>query len=269
MAGKTEKIKTFVRVLFGGVRRTCQKMNPIPQNCVCWVSIDPCTGNIDFYPKEFARKIEDSYNSNINYCELGSKFFNATVHFRENSIYQTTLASNDSRGRKNAGFRSVKRVSNVKAGDELNLWINDPQDEYRLTEENALGYKICVTAVIEENFIIQSKTAEIRVPEPSIYTLKIIFDIYPDRSQDSCKILKFEIRVRNMEELKYELYVLFNEIYCAYPAMFGHFTLYNNYKMNPLLASYDIVSKEIRLMNVFQLDSFLHISEEKMYVCYR
>ena len=101
------------------------------------------------------------------------------------------------------------------------------------------------------------------------FTLKIIFDIYPDRSQDSCKILKFEIRVRNTEELKYELYVLFNEIYCAYPTMFGHFNLYNNYKKNPLLASYDIVSKEIRLMNLFQLDSFLHISEEKMYVCYR
>ena len=30
---------------------------------VCWVSIDPCTGNIDFYPKEFARQIEDSYKS--------------------------------------------------------------------------------------------------------------------------------------------------------------------------------------------------------------
>ena len=72
-----------------------------------------------------------------------------------------------------------------------------------------------------------------------------------------------------MVELQYELYVLFNEIYCAYPATFGHFTLYNNYKKNPLLPSYDIVSKEIRLMNVFQLDSFLHISEEKMYVCYR
>ena len=88
---------------------------------VCWVSIDPCTGNIDFYPKEFARQIEDSYNTRnhmkISSCELGSKFFNATVHFCENSIYQTTLASNDSRGRKNAGFRSVKRVSNVKAGD--------------------------------------------------------------------------------------------------------------------------------------------------------
>ncbi len=243
---------------------------------VCWVSIDPVTGDINFYPKEFAKRIEDMFTARnhmkISSCELGKDFFHATVHFHENSIYQTTMATSDVvRGRKDAGFRSVKRVSNVNAGDELKLWINEPQGEYRLTEENAIGYKICVKAVIQENFIIQSNSVEMRVPEP-IYNLKIIFDTCPEKSLDSCKILKFEISVHNIEELKYELYVLFNEIFSTYPSMFGHFTLYNNYntnKKNPLLASYDVVSKKIRLMNIFQLDSFLRVSEEKMYVCYR
>jgi hypothetical protein len=243
---------------------------------VCWVSIDPVYGDINFYPKEFAKRIEDMFTArnptNITSCELGKEFFHATVHFHENSIYQTTPATGYSR----AGFRSVKRVSNVNTDDVLKLWINETRGEYRLIEENIIGYKICVNAIIRENFIIQSKSVvqepiEMRVQEP-IYNLKIIFDTCPEQILDSCKILKFEISVYNIEGLKYELYALFNEIYCSYPSMFGHFTLYNNYntnKKNPLLASYDIVSKEIRLMNIFQLDSFLRVSEEKMYVCYR
>ena len=255
---------------------TTQEVN---NDNVCWVSIDPVKGDINFYPKEFAKRIEDVFTARnpikISSCELGKEFFHATVHFHENSIYQTTPVT----GYRRAGFRSVKRVSNINTGDILKLWISEPQGEYRLIEENIIGYKICVKAVILENFIIQSKSKsiEMRVPEPiitatSVYNLKIIFDTCPEQRLDSCKILKFEISVYNIEGLKYELYALFNEIYCSYPSMFGHFTLYNNYntnKKNPLLASYDVVSKEIRLMNIFQLDNFLRVSEEKMYVCYR
>lgn len=87
---------------------------------VVWVSVDPIRRKVDFYPKSIAQRLEkhlkdnneNIYNDNkISSCYLGTDFFNATVHLRNNGFYyQTTPGISFGRaGYKQPGYRSVRR----------------------------------------------------------------------------------------------------------------------------------------------------------------
>ena len=84
-------------------------------NKVTWASLDPINGIINIYPKKIATKIEQAYlkreQYSINNVELGTDFFNATVHFPLcGEFYQTTPKVYLGRaGFKESGYRSVKR----------------------------------------------------------------------------------------------------------------------------------------------------------------
>ena len=88
--------------------------------CVVWVSVDPVRRKVEFYPKSIAQRLEkhlkdnneNIYNDNkISSCYLGTDFFNATVHLRNNGFYyQTTPGiSFGPAGYKQPGYRSVRR----------------------------------------------------------------------------------------------------------------------------------------------------------------
>ena len=83
---------------------------------IVWLSLDPRTNNINFYPSSISRKIEDHYTNSLNTMpyNLGEDFFNATIHFHittNENFYQTTKAKYyDNKQVKPPGFRSVKRI---------------------------------------------------------------------------------------------------------------------------------------------------------------
>tara|TARA_B100000900_G_scaffold2542_1_gene2188 strand:+ start:5100 stop:6227 length:1128 start_codon:yes stop_codon:yes gene_type:complete len=85
---------------------------------ICWLSLDPINGQINFYPLEIARLIELKYKNYINNWNnnsnifLGPNFFNATVNFSStNKHFQTTPGYNGGfrGGNKPPGRRCVYR----------------------------------------------------------------------------------------------------------------------------------------------------------------
>ena len=130
---------------------------------VCWVSIDPVTCAVDFYPSHIAELLETEFASQRvdplkpTSCKLGVEFFNATVHFHKGCFYQTTPKSSDrEKGFKPSGYRSVQRVDTVTDGDLLTLWAKEIHGEYRLTDADDTEYKGLVTAVVPKEAIVLS-----------------------------------------------------------------------------------------------------------------
>lgn len=80
---------------------------------VAWASLDPIQRKIDFYPQTIAQRVENSLAAGEDCCVLGSDFFNATIHFNNQTgeSYQTTPGQHLGRGGfKQPGYRTVKRV---------------------------------------------------------------------------------------------------------------------------------------------------------------
>ncbi len=102
---------------------------------IIWLSLDPCSGKINYYPIQISLKIEyayikyknykqaihnydynnvspDDYLSPVySYCFLGSDYYNSTIHFDyEDFFYQTTPRIPLVVGYKVSGKRSVKRI---------------------------------------------------------------------------------------------------------------------------------------------------------------
>lgn len=79
---------------------------------IAWLSWNPTQNKADWYPSFIANIIEEAYQNNKDKIELGSNFYNATIHFNEDNIYQSTPAIwFGPRCSKIAGYRSVKRVT--------------------------------------------------------------------------------------------------------------------------------------------------------------
>ena len=90
---------------------------------VYWCSLDPINCVINFYPKIIAERLENDYSKGNEKTILGADFFDATVHYDKNILYQTTKATIGPRGyNKHPGYRCVKRVelTNYIENDSIN-----------------------------------------------------------------------------------------------------------------------------------------------------
>jgi len=110
-----------------------------------WLSVDPVNKKVDFYPKAIAARIEESLmqqqgsldDGEAHTCELGSDFFNATVHFHPSgSMHQSTPGMSLGRGGfKQPGYRSVMRVEKQGGIDSLTLNARRVFGEWRISKE--------------------------------------------------------------------------------------------------------------------------------------
>ena len=102
-----------------------------------WASVDPVHRKVDIYPKAIALRIEKSYNERDQFqhstCNLGSDFFNATVHFHPSRVqYQTTPGISFGRAQfKQPGYRSVKRCPVVNG--TITIYSKQVHGEWRIT----------------------------------------------------------------------------------------------------------------------------------------
>ena len=117
-------------------------------NSVIWISLDPLRQQIDFYPRVIAARIEQKYIQRSSYertiptrLELGSDFYNATVHFHHrNGCYQTTPGINLGRhGYKQPGMRSVKRIQLTSDMSVLLIYAKRHHGEWRITNHPHLA----------------------------------------------------------------------------------------------------------------------------------
>ena len=139
-----------------------------------WISLDPTKRKLDIYPKSISNQIEQAYRERDCWtpssCDLGSNFFNATVHFHPSGIlYQTTPGMSMGRaGFKQPGYRSVQRVT-LNEGAPFIVSINCHQvhGEWRICKNNEI-YQVnlkesitqdCLTAC-DENLTIDSNIKE-------------------------------------------------------------------------------------------------------------
>lgn len=84
-----------------------------------WVSLDPRTGHVVFYPPEVAQRIEAAHAADRACVEL-LNFHDATVHFKDYSaggrpIYAQTTPAEYQFAMKQAGFRTVARLKALPA----------------------------------------------------------------------------------------------------------------------------------------------------------
>ena len=131
---------------------------------VCWLSVNPCSNKIVFYPKEIAIRIEQAYiNHNpdvICTCILGADFFNTTVHFHPNgSCYQTTLGFSMGGGRfKQSGYRSVKRVIINPNNDYVTVCTKEIYGDWRITRNEDVLSAVRFDVTIPSEYIIEDIT---------------------------------------------------------------------------------------------------------------
>ena len=103
---------------------------------VVWLSLDPVRCQLDFYPRVIAEQIEAAHSSAAEQCVLGADFFNATVHFQNGTVFQTTPGQHFGRGgHKQPGYRTVKRV--VKEGATTTIPGKRIHGEWRMCEPGA------------------------------------------------------------------------------------------------------------------------------------
>ena len=109
---------------------------------IVWLSLDPVSQEINFYPRAIAARIEQKYSQYSCYNRtilsnivLGSDFFNATVHFHNpNGCYQTTPGINLGRyGYKQPGMRSVKRIELTSDICVVQIYAKRHNSEWRIT----------------------------------------------------------------------------------------------------------------------------------------
>ena len=103
---------------------------------IVYLSVDPVRRELNFYPKPIAEQIESKFKEcsestdrwghhYLGCCVLGSQFFNATVHFHSNGMYQTTPGFSMGRvGYKHPGYRSVRRLQLAEDNLNYNIFSN-------------------------------------------------------------------------------------------------------------------------------------------------
>ena len=134
---------------------------------VYWCSLDPINCVINFYPKIIAQRLEKDYCMGNEKTDLGADFFDATIHYDKDILYQTTMGSYGARGYiKQPGYRCVKRVeiSNYIENDVINYTYDNiymGQRQWRFTDESTL-YEKTLSGEVPHDVIIY----------PSIHKLK-------------------------------------------------------------------------------------------------
>lgn len=157
---------------------------------IVWVSLDPNTNKVIYYPKTIATIIENSYNEskldrNISSsCFLGSDFFNATVHFNSAGIYyQTTPGISLGRSSyKVPGFRSVKRC--IVTDETITIHTKQTNREWRITNSEVNSERsyieipspnhIIITDNLEKNINIDPWKID-DLNSESLYTLVVVW----------------------------------------------------------------------------------------------
>lgn len=132
---------------------------------IVWVSLDPTTNKVIYYPKTIATIIERSYNkSKLDHhisssCFLGSDFFNATVNFNSSGIHsQTTPGISLGRSAfKIPGFRSVKRC--IVTDETITIHTKQMNREWRITNLEVSSEKT-YTEIPSPNHIIITDNLE-------------------------------------------------------------------------------------------------------------
>ena len=122
-----------------GADFSCAPRRRMPESLVAnvvWLSLDPVRCQLDFYPRVIAEQIEAAHSSAAEQCVLGADFFNATVHFQNGTVFQTTPGQHFGRGgHKQPGYRTVKRV--VKEGATTTIPGKRIHGEWRMCEPGA------------------------------------------------------------------------------------------------------------------------------------
>ena len=135
---------------------------------VCWLSIDPVRRLVDFYPKNIAVRIENSYSKRQPYthqpCVLGSDFFNATVHFHcSETYYQTTPGMVLGRaGFKQPGYRSVKRII-VPESKVIDVYTKQVDGECRIAATELESERKFTETI--PDYVIISSLDTIQIPK--------------------------------------------------------------------------------------------------------
>lgn len=137
---------------------------------IAWISIDPVSPKVDFYPHNIAKKIEKTFSernvgNNQYFCELGPDFYSATVHFHSSGLfYQTTPGLSLGRnGFKNPGYRSVKRII-VSPERVITVYAKKVYGEWRITDDETES-EITFTETISPDNIISSEDIVFQVPQ--------------------------------------------------------------------------------------------------------
>ena len=133
----------------------------MPTSNVVWISLDPVRRKVDFYPKAISGRIEFDYQKRNIYsstkCDLGSDFFNATIHFHPNGVCcQTTKGLNLTRnGLKKPGYRSVRRIILEEGQKTIILYSKLVSEELRITDVE-VDSQITFNEIIPLDVIIDS-----------------------------------------------------------------------------------------------------------------
>ena len=142
-------------------------MDAINKICdIVWLSVDPVRRKVDYYPKPIAARIEKSFIESKNSmssnttCVLGSDFFNATIHYKNNSVFfQTTPGFSMGRaGFKQPGYRSVRRII-VPSNKNIKVFTKLIHGELRIVDcethsEKTFNEKVPEECIIKSNTII-------------------------------------------------------------------------------------------------------------------
>ena len=101
-----------------------------------WVSLDPARCEINIYPGSISRKIENDLQNQKDKCVLGADFFNATIHLKDSSFYQTTPSVHMGRsGFKAPGYRNVQRIIIEDNENTIKLYGKKIHGEWRMVNE--------------------------------------------------------------------------------------------------------------------------------------
>eukprot|EP00927_Polykrikos_kofoidii_P065564 TRINITY_DN61300_c0_g1_i1.p1 TRINITY_DN61300_c0_g1~~TRINITY_DN61300_c0_g1_i1.p1 ORF type:complete len:927 (+),score=215.19 TRINITY_DN61300_c0_g1_i1:358-2781(+) len=65
--------------------------------CVAWVTVEPRSGDLNFYPSNVATMLEEAWQRGDDGKELGAAFFGATVFLRPRMVQRTAKGSRDVR----------------------------------------------------------------------------------------------------------------------------------------------------------------------------
>jgi hypothetical protein len=144
------------------------QQNMTESSAIAYISLDPVRREINVYPKNISQRIEKKYqeyltNSQLSQhdvCILGKDFFNATIHFRLNFMYQTTPGFSMGRaGFKQPGYRSVKRIV-LDTDKEYTVYGKRINGEWRILNTLDQSHEQIFTGTIPDSEIIYTDNLE-------------------------------------------------------------------------------------------------------------
>jgi len=142
--------------------------NMTESSAIAYISLDPVRREINIYPKNISQRIEKKYqeyltnsqSSQHDVCILGKDFFNATIHFRLNFMYQTTPGFSMGRaGFKQPGYRSVKRIV-LDTDKQYTVYGKRINGEWRILNTLDQSHEQIFTGTIPDSEIIYTDNLE-------------------------------------------------------------------------------------------------------------